>query len=141
MFESFFSFLFKFRPLLFQEGTVRLAWSGAPILFALVLVAAVLAAWSYRGVRGKSSRTDRIVLSALRTAALLLLGFCLLRPTLVLTRTLPQQNFVAVLVDDSRSMALGDVTADRADFVRRPPVRVRRRSPARGLRVRSLVRW
>ncbi len=117
MLESVFSFLFKFRPLLFQEGTIRLAWWGAPILLTLVAVCAVLVALSYRSVRAKSTRTDRIVFAALRSAILVLLAFCLLRPTLVLTRTLPQQNFVAVLVDDSRSMALGDVTADRADYV------------------------
>ncbi len=117
MLESVFSFLFKFRPLLFQEGSIRLAWSGAPILIALIGVCAVMVALSYRSVRAKSTQTDRIVLAALRSGILVLLAFCLLRPTLVLTRTLPQQNFVAVLVDDSRSMALGEVTADRADYV------------------------
>ena len=51
---------------------------------------------------------DRIVLTALRMAALALVVFCLFRPTLVVKAAIPQQNVVAVLLDDSRSMQITD---------------------------------
>src|SRR6185295_8452610 len=51
---------------------------------------------------------DRIVLVGLRVVALTVLLFCLFRPTLVLKAAVPQQNFLGVLIDDSRSMAIAD---------------------------------
>lgn len=116
MFESLFEFFFKYRPLLFEQGVVRWAteWPWAWMVVALGGVG--LAAWTYRGVGGKTQRRDRIVLTVIRTLALVGLAALLFRPTLLLTRTLPQQNFVAVLVDDSRSMALSGAAEDRASF-------------------------
>src|SRR5687767_7716589 len=69
------------------------------------MVAAVV---TYRGVRSKGRLRDRIVLTVLRMAALALLLFCLFRPTLVVRAAIPQQNVVAVLLDDSRSMQIPD---------------------------------
>ena len=37
-----------------------------------------------------------------------MLLICLFRPTLILKAAVPQQNFLGVLVDDSRSMAIAD---------------------------------
>ena len=37
-----------------------------------------------------------------------MLAFCLLRPVLVLSSVVPQQNFLGVLIDDSRSMQIAD---------------------------------
>jgi len=43
----------------------------------------------------------------------------LFRPTLVLKASVPQQNFVAVLVDDSRSMTIADTNGQpRSAFVK-----------------------
>ena len=69
------------------------------------MVAAVV---TYRGVRGKGRLRDRIVLTALRMAALAVVLFCLFRPTLIVRAAIPQQNIVAVLLDDSRSMQIPD---------------------------------
>src|SRR5581483_7485971 len=44
----------------------------------------------------------------LRLAALAILVFCLLRPALVLKAAVPQQNFLGVLIDDSRSLQIAD---------------------------------
>jgi uncharacterized membrane protein len=44
----------------------------------------------------------------LRLAALAVLLVCLLRPMLILKAAVPQQNFLGVVVDDSRSMAIAD---------------------------------
>jgi uncharacterized membrane protein len=116
MFESLFEFLFKYRPLLFEQGVVRWATEWPWIWAAVALAGAGLAAFTYRSVGGKTNRTDRAALTALRTLALLGLAALLFRPTLLLSRTLPQQNFVAVLVDDSRSMALTGAAEERATF-------------------------
>src|SRR4051812_31937315 len=52
-------------------------------------------------------------------AALALVVFCLFRPTLVVKAAIPQQNVVAVLMDDSRSMQIGDQDGKpRAEFLR-----------------------
>ncbi len=119
MFESLFEFFFKYRPLLFEQGVIRWATEW-PWAWGVVAAAGVsLAAWTYRSVGGKTNGVDRLALTAIRTVALVGLVALLFRPTLLLTRTLPQQNFVAVLVDDSRSMALSGAGEDRAEFALR----------------------
>ena len=104
-----FEFFFKFRPLLFQEGDFTLL-SPWPLTIAAVaaLVLVVPALLSYTLARGRSNRTDRWVLGTLRTALFALLFFVVMQPALVLTSIVPQRNFVAVLVDDSRSMQIDD---------------------------------
>lgn len=106
--EALFAFLFKYRPVVFEEGDF--GWSAGrflPVALALFLVGLGVLV-TYRQVRGRTNRTDRIVLMSLRTALFAGLLFCLLRPTLTLERVVPERNFVGVLVDDSRSMTLSD---------------------------------
>ena len=74
---------------------------------------------TYFRARGKSTPRDRVVLTALRVAALLVLVTCLFRPMLLLSEAVPRRNFIGVLLDDSRSMRIADRGArTRADFVR-----------------------
>ena len=120
MFDALFQALFTYRPVVFQQGEFRFNVSTGSIV-AAVLVAAVMAAavMTYRGVRGKGRLRDRIVLTALRMAALALVLFCLFRPTLIVRAAVPQQNVVAVLLDDSRSMQIPDVNSQaRGEYVR-----------------------
>ena len=49
-----------------------------------------------------------MVLAVVRLAAFAVLAFCLMRPVLVLSSVVPQQNFLGVLIDDSRSMRIAD---------------------------------
>ncbi len=120
MFESLFQFLFEYRPVIFRQGEFRLAPStGSYVAAAIVVVAVVLALATYRGVRTKGRVRDRVVLMTLRVAVLLLVLFCLFRPILVVKAAVPQQNFLAVLIDDSRSMQIADWgTETRGAFVR-----------------------
>ena len=77
MFESLFEFLFKYRPLMFEQGdfTFRASWVGGLALLAVVVAAA--ATWrSYTQVRGNSQPLDRRVLAAVRLVALAVLAFC-----------------------------------------------------------------
>ena len=120
MFDAIFQALFTHRPVVFQQGEFRFNMSTGSIvaagLVAAVMVAAVI---TYRGVRGKGRLRDRIVLTALRMAALALVLFCLFRPTLVVRAAIPQQNVVAVVLDDSRSMQIPDWNGQaRGEYVR-----------------------
>jgi len=60
-----------------------------------------------------------VVLAGLRVALLAVVVFCLFRPVLVVKAAVPQQNFVAVLLDDSRSMQIADHESQpRGSFLR-----------------------
>ena len=64
---------------------------------------------TYRAARARGAATKhRIVLTAIRVATLGLMLFCLFRPVLVVRAAVSQQNFIGVLVDDSRSMQIAD---------------------------------
>jgi hypothetical protein len=107
--ESVFTFLFKYNPGVFAKGDLVFgAPSSVMFLLALGLLIGGPAVMTYAGVRGKSTRRDRWILSGLRVAALVVLVICLFRPMLLLSAAVPQRNFVAVLLDDSRSMAITD---------------------------------
>ena len=117
--SSLFEFLFKHPLVVFQEGDLAFlsSWPIATACFAGVLLAAP-AVVSYAAARGKSRSADRWVLGALRAGVLVLLFLIVMRPALVLTEVVPQRNFVAVLVDDSRSMTIagsdGNTRAEQA---------------------------
>jgi uncharacterized membrane protein len=119
VFTSIFRFLFKYPPLVFQQGD--LAWGiSRPLLLAILIAAAVAIAalLTYRTTAAERPARDRAVLMGLRIAVLALLMICLFRPTLILKASVPQQNFVAVLVDDSRSMTIADTNGQpRSAFV------------------------
>ncbi|MDO8794740.1 MAG: glutamine amidotransferase [Vicinamibacterales bacterium] len=119
MFESLFRFLFKYPPLVFQQGD--LSWGvSRPLLLGILVAAgaAVAALLTYKTTGGEQPLRDRLVLIGLRIAVLALLVICLFRPTLILKASVPQQNFVAVLVDDSRSMTIADTNGQpRSAFV------------------------
>lgn len=118
--ESAFQLLFKYRPAVFAQGELVFGVAG-PLALGLAAAAVALGATllTYRRVGAHSTARDRVVLAALRGAALLVVLVCLFRPMLLLSTPVPQRNFVGVLVDDSRSMQIADGGEDvRADVVR-----------------------
>lgn len=119
MFESLFAFFFKYRPFIFQQGEFRFAASSPVFLgVAAAVIAAALTILTYRGVRGQTRILDRIVLAGLRLGALAVVLLCLFRPVLILRAAVPQQNFLGILLDDSRSMRVGDQNGEpRSAFV------------------------
>jgi len=118
--ENLFQLLFKYRPAVFAEGQLAFGVAGPMALVLAIAGVALLAALlTYRRVGGTNSVRDRLVLGALRGAALLLVVACLFRPMLLISSPVPQRNFVGVLVDDSRSMQIADGGRQtRADIVR-----------------------
>jgi uncharacterized membrane protein len=114
-----FNVLFKYPAFVFEQGDFTFAASRSTLTVLLVVGAiAVASLITYRGLTTPGHPRDRAVLVTLRLALLLLLIFCLLRPSLILRAAVPQQNFLGVLIDDSRSMTIADRNAKpRTDFV------------------------
>jgi uncharacterized membrane protein len=118
--DAVLTFLFKYPTRVWERGDV--VWSPVVPMWLVALLAAfaiVVAVSSYRRVVGLP-RGPRAGLLMARTAVLLVVVACLLRPTLVVATAVPQRNVLAVLLDDSRSMALRDLgDAPRVDAVAR----------------------
>ena len=122
MFESLFTFLFKYEPLIFEQATQqgRFVLAASRQMWVTAGLAALIglyAVWTYRQLAAVSGR-DRAMLLLIRVPLLALALFVLLRPTLELKVAVPQQNFVGVLLDDSRSMQVADHDGKaRSDFI------------------------
>ncbi len=104
-----FEFFFKYRPVVFRQGD--LVFQSPIPVWLLVLGGVIIAGvgvWGYARGRRNLERRPRIILGALRVSAIALLVFALTRPMLVIATIVPQQNFLGVLVDDSRSMGIAD---------------------------------
>lgn len=109
MLGAVFQFLFKYPLLVFEQGTLTLGVSGPLVLTVIAAAAlAVAALLTYRGITAEGPAIDRAVLIALRLFVVAVLLFCLVRPALVLKAAVPQQNFVGIVIDDSRSMSIAD---------------------------------
>jgi uncharacterized membrane protein len=120
VFESLFQLLFAYRPVVFSQGDLRFAaWSGSYVALLIAVVAGIVAVLTYRTVGTRVKTRDRVVLAGLRVALISLVAVCLFRPVLVVKAAVEQQNFIGVLLDDSRSMQIADHDATpRASFVK-----------------------
>ncbi len=112
---ALFEFLFKYRPTIYEKGSLAfhpvLPW----LWIAAAVPAAVLLAYLlYRRTRGIVSGRTRAVLTALRAVPLLILLAVLMQPVLVLHSVIPQKSFVAVAYDASRSMEIRDAGGGRS---------------------------
>ncbi|MGA8026581.1 MAG: glutamine amidotransferase [Bryobacteraceae bacterium] len=113
-----FEFLFKYPAGLFSKGSFVLLGSWPRwVLFAAIIGAAVLLGltiWRKRARLVPSLRGIRVlVLWALESALAALLLLLLWEPAISVAALKPQQNVIAVVVDDSRSMALTDTGESR----------------------------
>lgn len=93
---------------------VRFFFSVSPVLFILAALAVfALTTFIYRRTNPIVSRFLRMMLTALRTAALLLLLFVLFEATLHLNYTRTQRPVLAVAIDQSASMTITDGAGSR----------------------------
>src|SRR3989442_1255343 len=101
-----FELLFKYPASLFHKGQfVLLApWPLSLLLFA-ILAAAGLLFWHVRRNHGLLTGARPVAIWLLETGLVALVLFLLWHPALSVATLKPQQNVIAVLVDDSRSMA------------------------------------
>ena len=108
MLLAIWEFLFKYPPVVFDKGRLLLATPLPWWMLAMAIALAGFAAWSYlRARRGLEAR-DRAVLIALRAATLVVLLVALFRPVLQIAVAVPQENYLGILIDDSRSMRIAD---------------------------------
>ena len=113
-----FEFLFKYPRAVFSKGDFVLlgAWPKW-ILAILVLAAAAGLAWLIRSRLPQASPHVRNwkagVIWLLQFAMAALLLILLWQPAILVAELKPQQNIIAVLVDDSRSMSIADNGATR----------------------------
>jgi uncharacterized membrane protein len=114
-----FEFLLKYPTFVFEQADFAFAASRSTMAVAVIVaLAAVGALFTYRGIATGGSLRERAALAALRIAAVALLVFCLFRPSLILKAAVPQQNFLGILIDDSRSMTIADKDGQpRTQFV------------------------
>ena len=105
MFEKF----MKYPIDVFQEGDFSF---GIPLpgLLIVVLLGVLVAAtiWAYRSTRGRTRRGFRGVLIFFRALVLCFLAFCLLKPFLTIYDTNPDDSYLVVMVDSSKSMQITD---------------------------------
>src|SRR5262245_41708402 len=107
-----FDFLFKYSPVVYQQGTWL--WRSRPATLAILVVTAIvlfLLVLAYRRTTITIRRPWHIALIAMRLAGLALLAFCLLEPALSVSTVVTQKSSVLVLVDDSESMSIPDMPA------------------------------
>jgi uncharacterized membrane protein len=103
---SIFEFFFKYKPIIYQKGSLAFQLLGSRGWFLLFIVAAAsIAFYAYRNVaRDKYS----VGLVALRALTFTTLAFIFSRPVLNIKTVLPQESYVAVVIDNSESMKIKD---------------------------------
>jgi len=112
MFELF----FKYPASLFHRGQfVLLAPWPVWALGAAILAAAALLWWHVRRNHGLLTGARPAAIWTLEAALIALVLFLLWHPALSVATLKPQQNVIAVLVDDSRSMSIAESGGTRAD--------------------------
>ena len=93
-----------------EDGTFTFAYGISPWLFALLVVLITIGVWfSYRKTTRQLSTPWKAFFIGIRSSVLVLLLFCLLRPVVTTLQVSPQETYLAVLIDDSQSMAIADL--------------------------------
>jgi uncharacterized membrane protein len=118
--EALFELLFKYRPVVFERGSLGFDWPVPwMVLVPVAIIAAGAGAWLYWQSRAGLSARDQWVLGGLRVVVIAIVATCLARPVLAVSRAIEQRNVVGVVVDDSRSMRIADYgSAARGDYAR-----------------------
>jgi uncharacterized membrane protein len=103
---SIFEFFFKYSQIVYERGRLGFQLIGSPYWFILFIIAA--AAGSYYAYKKVATDKSSIGLIALRTTTFAVLAFIFLRPVLNISTVLPQESYVAVVIDNSESMNIKD---------------------------------
>ncbi len=113
-----FEFFFKYPSAAFDRGKLVLA-GGWPLWLLLLSIAAGAAGIGYMLYRNRDGsilkRSRQIAIWGLQSALLALLLAMLWQPALSVSALKAQQNVVAVIVDDSKSMGLVEDGSSRKD--------------------------
>ncbi|RKU14513.1 hypothetical protein C6503_15080 [Candidatus Poribacteria bacterium] len=95
----------------FREGDFSFGVPLPGLLIAVLLIALVIVTiWAYRTTQGRIRRGFRGFLISLRAIVLCLIAFCLLKPFLTIYQSNPDDSYLLVMVDRSKSMQITDAT-------------------------------
>ncbi len=109
-----FELLFKYPASIFHKGQFVFLTPWPLWLLAIAIVAAAgMLFWHVHRNHGMLSGLRPMVIWVLETCMVALILFLLWHPALSVATLRPQQNVVAVLVDDSRSMSIADSSGTR----------------------------
>jgi uncharacterized membrane protein len=103
---STFEFFFKYKPIVYQKGHLAFQLLGSRGWFLLFIIAA--AAGAYYAYRNVAQDKYSIGLVTLRAITFTVLAFIFLRPVLNVSTVLPQESYMAVVIDNSESMKIKD---------------------------------
>ena len=104
-----FEFLFNYPLTAYRKGDFLFA-TGWPVwlLVLLIIAAAAGLAWHIRSKPGRLDRRKQIILTLVQAAMAALVLFIFWQPALGVRSLRSQQNVVSILLDTSRSMAIGE---------------------------------
>ncbi len=106
--NKFIEFLIGHELVEFSNGIFSFSRSVPFIISGIILI--IVAVWLlYLKTTTPLSRLSKFALIALKSLALVILFMALLRPILTLSKTLPQQSYLGILIDDSESMSIPDM--------------------------------
>jgi uncharacterized membrane protein len=109
-------------PAEYNEWSIQWAPENIELILTCLAVAVPLALWFFWTSMARiPSRLKKVFLFSLRVFAFILLALLLLKPPLVLKKSHSQENSIAVLLDDSKSMAIKTFPTEetRIDLVRK----------------------
>ena len=105
MFEQ----LLKYPIDIFRQGDFYFGVRLPGLILFLIFVGLIVGSiWAYRTTQGRTHRGFRGFLIFLRALALCGLAFCLLKPFVTIYQTSPDDSYLAVLLDESKSMQVTD---------------------------------
>ena len=95
----------------FREGDFSFGVPLPGLLIAVLLIGLIATTiWAYRSTQGRIRRGFRGLLILLRAIVLCLIAFCLLKPFLTIYQSNPDDSYLLVMVDRSKSMQITDAT-------------------------------
>ncbi|HEX4998817.1 MAG TPA: glutamine amidotransferase [Terriglobia bacterium] len=106
MTTSAFEFFFKYKPIVYQKGKLAFQLVGSKWWFLPVAVLCVVAAYYFYRSIARDKWSPGLV--GLRGLTFAVLAFMFLRPVLNVATVLPQDSYLAVLIDNSASMKIRD---------------------------------
>jgi hypothetical protein len=93
-----------------EDGTFSFAYGISPYLFFLFVVLIVAGVWfTYIKTTRPLSTGWKSFFVGVRSAVLVILLFCLLRPVITTLQVSSQETYLGVLIDDSQSMSIEDI--------------------------------
>ncbi len=98
-----------------EEGRFTFAYGVSPLLFFTVVAVLITVVWfTYRKTTRPLTTPWKTFFISIRSAIMVLLLVCLLRPIITTTQITPQETYLGVLIDDSQSMLIEDLNGQQS---------------------------